>query len=431
ARGRGVNTVAGEFRIINEKYEPTLKDEKSTDFKQLAAQITQQLDILFSASSLSLHYNHSQVSQLSHGFGKNGNGGILVHCKLVLTSAPPHGEAANFAGLEFLRGLRHHQGQMWLGNFIIDVQSIGFVAIVGTESTSTEPPDPALIPGWSAWSSWSHCTSNTQMRTRMCRLNMGSGPQLTSIEPCLLLEHAGGDMEVRDCQHNESVASSQMFEEDTTSTATLQPTILKRTTDTKSSTYKPTLPVMGNENLITPSVIEKHITPVASTEILVQACHHSLALVVVYLSLSPHRNCDECVAGEICIALTGEEVPTCREAKDSNDPTGCGGLCSSTWNFVINWMWMPSEKKLQPCECLHDTVCLTNEWRCANQLCIPQLKRCDGHLNCYDHNDEYNCECNLLTHFQCGSNTSCLPLHKKCDGIIDCWDGSDELNCTT
>ena len=86
-----------------------------------------QLDVLFSMSSLSLHYNHSGVSQLSHGFGKMGSGGILVQCKLVLTSAPPHGEAANLAGLEFLRGLQHRHGQMWLGNFVIDVQSIGFV----------------------------------------------------------------------------------------------------------------------------------------------------------------------------------------------------------------------------------------------------------------------------------------------------------------
>lgn len=37
--------VAGEFRITNEKYEPSLEDETSADFKQLAAQITQQVSI--------------------------------------------------------------------------------------------------------------------------------------------------------------------------------------------------------------------------------------------------------------------------------------------------------------------------------------------------------------------------------------------------
>jgi len=37
--------MAGEFCIINEKFDPSLKDETSTEFQQLAAQITQQVDI--------------------------------------------------------------------------------------------------------------------------------------------------------------------------------------------------------------------------------------------------------------------------------------------------------------------------------------------------------------------------------------------------
>jgi hypothetical protein len=85
-----------------------------------------QLNILFSASTLSAHYNHSHVTHFSDSLKKAGNGGILVQCRLLLLSAPPNGEAANQAGLEFLRGLQHHEGRMWLGNFAIDVQSIGF-----------------------------------------------------------------------------------------------------------------------------------------------------------------------------------------------------------------------------------------------------------------------------------------------------------------
>jgi hypothetical protein len=69
------------------------------------------------------------VTQFSDCLEKSGYGGILVQCKLVLLSAPPNGEAANLAGLEFLRGLQHHQGRMWLGNFAVDVQSIGFVGM--------------------------------------------------------------------------------------------------------------------------------------------------------------------------------------------------------------------------------------------------------------------------------------------------------------
>jgi hypothetical protein len=41
----GVNVVAGEFRITNEKFENSLKDVTSADFKQLAAQITQQVNM--------------------------------------------------------------------------------------------------------------------------------------------------------------------------------------------------------------------------------------------------------------------------------------------------------------------------------------------------------------------------------------------------
>jgi hypothetical protein len=89
--------------------------------------ISFQLNILFDASTLSVHYNHSHVTQLSDCLKESRSGGILVRCKLVLLSAPPNGEAANQAGLEFLRGLQHHHGQLWLGNFAIDVQSIGFV----------------------------------------------------------------------------------------------------------------------------------------------------------------------------------------------------------------------------------------------------------------------------------------------------------------
>lgn len=88
-----------------------------------------QLNILFAASTLSIHYNHSHVTEFSDCFKKPKIGGILIQCKLMLLSAPPNGESANQAGLEFLRGLRHHHGQMWLGNFAIDVQSIEFVGM--------------------------------------------------------------------------------------------------------------------------------------------------------------------------------------------------------------------------------------------------------------------------------------------------------------
>jgi hypothetical protein len=41
----GATVVTAEFRITNERFEPTLKDDTSADFKQLAEQITQQVSM--------------------------------------------------------------------------------------------------------------------------------------------------------------------------------------------------------------------------------------------------------------------------------------------------------------------------------------------------------------------------------------------------
>jgi hypothetical protein len=91
-------------------------------------------------------------------------------------------------------------------------------------------------------------------------LDRGAGVVLSSIEPCLLLEQAGGDLEVRDCEsmNTVTVLSSRVLEEgevvsndisvDTTvqptatsgssnietleeNTVTLHTTMLKRTTE--------------------------------------------------------------------------------------------------------------------------------------------------------------------------------------------------------
>jgi len=45
------------------------------------------------------------------------------------------------------------------------------------------------------------------------------------------------------------------------------------------------------------------------------------------------RFCDECLPEEVCVALVGEPVPSCRLPKDAIDPTGCGGLCRINTEF--------------------------------------------------------------------------------------------------
>ncbi|XP_003699331.1 uncharacterized protein LOC100882646 isoform X2 [Megachile rotundata] len=136
------------------------------------------------------------------------------------------------------------------------------------------------------------------------------------------------------------------------------------------------------------------------------------------------RYCDDCLTEEVCVALADEEVPICRVSLDPNDPTGCAGFC------LVNKQKC-HRLDVDAFRCVDiEHYCLDDEWTCSNTLCIPVDKRCDGHMNCYDHSDEYNCVCDLETHFQCGNETSCLPLEKRCDGKIDCWDAADEINCT-
>ncbi|KAG5336154.1 LRP2 protein, partial [Acromyrmex heyeri] len=137
------------------------------------------------------------------------------------------------------------------------------------------------------------------------------------------------------------------------------------------------------------------------------------------------RYCDDCFEGELCVAIFGEMVPICRKIRDHNDPTGCGGFCTLNRQKCHRL-----DVDAFRCERVERFFCLENEWTCSNTLCIPLDKRCDGHMNCYDHSDEFDCVCNLETHFQCGNKTSCLPLERRCDRKIDCWDATDEINCT-
>ncbi|XP_053981866.1 uncharacterized protein LOC128878060 isoform X2 [Hylaeus volcanicus] len=142
------------------------------------------------------------------------------------------------------------------------------------------------------------------------------------------------------------------------------------------------------------------------------------------LNVNSTRYCDDCLHDEVCVALVDEEVPVCRIRLDIEDPTGCAGFC------VVNKQKC-HRLDVDAFRCVEiEHYCLDDEWTCSNTLCIPLTKRCDGHMNCYDHSDEYNCVCDPETHFQCGNETSCLPLEKRCDGKIDCWDAADEINCT-
>ncbi|XP_013794618.1 uncharacterized protein LOC106478607 [Limulus polyphemus] len=138
-------------------------------------------------------------------------------------------------------------------------------------------------------------------------------------------------------------------------------------------------------------------------------------------AVNNRRPCHKCSTGEICLLRPGEIVPYCIAVRETGSSKDCGGWCNGSFELC---------KKLDNItyQCIDQTECLFNEWKCGNGLCIPEERRCDGHFNCYDDTDELDCVCSKQE-FHCGNWTSCIKLSQRCDGNYDCWDGTDEINC--
>ena len=73
--------------------------------------------------------------------------------------------------------------------------------------------------------------------------------------------------------------------------------------------------------------------------------------------------------------------------------------------------------------------CLTGEYRCADNSCIPDGWVCDGKADCDSGDDERSCSACTPQEFKCQSDNRCIPAGWACDGSPDCADGSDERQC--
>uniref|UniRef100_A0A1Y1JYN2 Sortilin-related receptor n=1 Tax=Photinus pyralis TaxID=7054 RepID=A0A1Y1JYN2_PHOPY len=83
---------------------------------------------------------------------------------------------------------------------------------------------------------------------------------------------------------------------------------------------------------------------------------------------------------------------------------------------------------------LNSTPCQQNTFKCGSGICIPVSQVCDGSLDCVHGEDEDNCQ---KTHscseneFKCHNSTKCIPATDVCNGRTDCPDGTDELQCSS
>ena len=77
-----------------------------------------------------------------------------------------------------------------------------------------------------------------------------------------------------------------------------------------------------------------------------------------------------------------------------------------------------------------NVTCSRGDFKCdADERCIAEYRRCDGHVDCSDGQDETGCrtECGEPGHegeeFFCAGQGRCIPMRFRCDGVQDCTSG--------
>uniref|UniRef100_A0A5S6R4E5 Peptidase S1 domain-containing protein n=1 Tax=Trichuris muris TaxID=70415 RepID=A0A5S6R4E5_TRIMR len=73
-------------------------------------------------------------------------------------------------------------------------------------------------------------------------------------------------------------------------------------------------------------------------------------------------------------------------------------------------------------------TCKSNQFRCANGMCIKQSLQCNNVNDCGEWEDEIGCQCREGWK-SCSRTGQCFPLSAWCDQKFDCDDHSDETEC--
>ncbi|XP_003242462.1 low-density lipoprotein receptor-related protein 1 isoform X1 [Acyrthosiphon pisum] len=390
--------VEGEFQITNIPYTIGFVDRNSTEFLALSANITTQLDDTFRNSELSPWYDGCEVIDLSPGQAK----GVQVQCEIKFSQEPESAIGIGQIGIAFLKTLRIQHGHTWLGNYSVDVQSIGF-------QMSGE------LGVWTDWSEWSGCEDPgdyVATRTRKCLTRDTREP--TSVDRCLLIPGNKSDLDLMPCR----IYLSQ------------------------------------NSDLDEYFTVPPPISTSTSKEVIEQAPTNKVAE-----NVEDNWICDECKEDEVCLADRDEGILQCLPSLDTKDLTGCGGRCGINTQYCQNI-------HRNAYTCVDTSPCSKNEFECGNRMCVSDKAKCNGIYDCLDQTDEKDCPCDLDTHFRCGiqcllktkmcdgvsdcwnghdelncthcedgkfacnSNDECVSYDHFCDAYADCTDKSDEpLGC--
>ncbi|XP_050977886.1 low-density lipoprotein receptor-related protein 2 isoform X9 [Labeo rohita] len=80
-------------------------------------------------------------------------------------------------------------------------------------------------------------------------------------------------------------------------------------------------------------------------------------------------------------------------------------------------------------DCTWRLGCLSGDWKCKNNICIPQNLLCNDVNDCGDNSDEQTCGSCGKMNIRCPDGT-CLTSRQRCDGVAQCSDKRDEpLTC--